>query len=130
MKNLIYLSCVLVVFILAGCNSKPKTEKSSALTGIWQNEKDSSTAIEFSENGNYDLRVHGQRISEMSSGDSLTQKFLYDSLSNVINLRIYDDKNKDTVKCKLVFINQGRIKLSMIFNDTVISEAEYFKVKI
>lgn len=130
MKNLMYLFVILALFALSGCNTKQTTVESSVLTGIWQNKNDSSISINFAKNGDYDLRIHGQRISEMPSGDPFTQKFLFDSLSNGINLMIYDTKSEDTIKCKLVFVEAGRIKISMILQDTVISEAEYLKVKM
>ena len=130
MKNSVYLLLVLVVFVLVGCTSKARNGKDTKLAGIWQNANNTSAAIEFTKNGDYHLRFQGERISAMSTGDTGSEKFTYDSLSSSPNLKIFDNKKSDTTCGELVFINSNRIKISIIFHDTIVSEAEFFKIII
>jgi hypothetical protein len=130
MKNSIYLLLVLVVFVLVGCTSKPRNYKDTQLAGIWQNANNASIAVEFTKNGDYHLRFQGERISATSTGETVIEKFTYDTLSSSPNLKIFDSKKSDTTRGELVFINPNRIKISILFHDTIVSEAEFFKIII
>jgi len=129
MKNSIYLFLVLTVFLIGGCNQKPSSEFISDLVGIWQNKTVATSAIEFTKNGEYYLRMNGKRLIVMSPIDSTAQQFIYDSLSNDINLKIFSKINGDTTKGKLVFLDSNKIKISLINADTVLSETEFFRLR-
>jgi len=129
MKNLIYVLLVSIVFVQVGCKEKRSNENKSSLVGIWQNKTVATSAIEFTENGEYYLRLNGKRLIIMSPIDSAAQQFRYDSLSKGINLKIFAKINSDTTKEKLVFLNPDRIKISLINADTILSESEFFRLK-
>jgi hypothetical protein len=126
MKTLNYLVLVFVITILAGCNNKQKTQDNSAIVGIWQNTTNSIAAIEFTTDGAYYLRMNGERLLD---SDSTITKYSYNPLSEENNLMIYGNSKANNTQAKLVIINPERIKISLIHQDTIVSEAEFTKVK-
>jgi hypothetical protein len=127
MKISIYVFLVLTLFIFGGCQQKPSSKNNSDLVGIWQNKTVAKSAIEFTENGEYYLRIEGKRLIVKSPIDSTAQQYIYDSISDGINLKIFSKINGDTTKGKLVFLDSNKIKISLINADTILSETEFFK---
>jgi hypothetical protein len=125
MKKLFYLLLCFVCFIQVGCNKKQKNEKNKDIIGIWQNTAQPNSAIEFTENGEYFVRIDGKRLY---TSDSINVKYIYDVSLGEKNLKLFT-KSNDTTIHKLLVINPDRIKLSLIHNDTVVTETEFTKLK-
>jgi len=126
MKFLNYFLASLVITFLAGCSNNQKNNDSKAIVGIWQNTSNPDASIEFTSEGEYFLRFHGERIL---TNDSLVEKYSYNSLSNENNLIIYGNPRAGNTQGKLVVIKPGRIKISLVHQGTIVSEAEFTKVK-
>ncbi len=127
MKNLNYLFLGIAITILAGCNNKQnKEDNNKAITGIWQNTTNPNAAIEFTSGGVYYLRMNGERLLE---NDSTITKYSYDPLSEENNLIIYGNPKAGDSQAKLVIISPERIKISLVSQGSVVSEAEFTKVK-
>lgn len=126
MKSSNYIALVIVFTILAGCNHKQKTQDNSAIVGIWQNSTNPIAAIEFTLYGAYYLRMNGERLLD---GDSTITKYSYDPASEENNLIIYGNSKVNNTQAKLVIISPERIKISLVNHDTIVSEAEFIKIK-
>jgi hypothetical protein len=128
MKNSIYLLFGFALSILMGCDRKQMNENANKneIAGIWQNTADSHTAIEFTKDGEYYFRLSGKRVITCNSK---VLKYFYDSLSNGSNLKICGDMKGDTSEGKLVFVNPDKIKFSLFHKDTIVSVAEYIRMK-
>ncbi len=126
MKASNYLALVFAIIILAACNNQQKKQDDTSITGIWQNTTNSIAAIEFTTDGAYYLRMHGERLLD---SDSTITKYSYDPSSEENNLIIYGNSKANNTQAKLVIISPERIKISLIHQDTIVSEAEFTKVK-
>ena len=126
MKNSFYLLLCFVFFLQIGCVKKQKNEKSKDIIGIWQNTSYPNNAIEFTEDGEYFVRIGGKRLI---TSDSIKDKYTYDLSLEDKNLKIFRNSKSDTSIGKLVIINADRIKISLIHSDTVVSESEFIKLK-
>lgn len=127
MKNLNYLFLGITITFLAGCNNKQtKVDSNKAIIGIWQNTSNSIAEIEFTKEGTYYLRMNGERILD---NDSTIIKYSYDPQSEGNNLIIYGNPKAGDVQATLVIISPERIKISMIHEGKVISDAEFTKAK-
>ena len=126
MKNSFILLLCFVFFIQIGCSKKQKNEKSKDIIGIWQNTSHPNSAVEFTENGEYFVRIDGKRLM---TSDSMKPKYIYDLSLGEKNLKIFHISKNDTSIGKILFINPDRIKLSLIHSDTVVSESEFTKLK-
>jgi hypothetical protein len=126
MKNLNYLLSGFVIIILVGCNNNQTHNNNQAIVGIWQNTATANTAIEFTKDGNYYLRLNGERLL---IDDSLVEKYSYDPISEGNNLIIYGNPKAGNTQSKLVVITPVRIKISMVSHGITTSEAEFSKVK-
>jgi uncharacterized lipoprotein NlpE involved in copper resistance len=127
MKNLNYLLVGFVITILLGCNNKQTRKDNSAIIGIWKNTTNANTAIEFTKDGYYYLRLNGERLL---LDDTIKDKYSYDPLSEGNNLIIYGNPKAGNTQSKLVVINPERIKISLISQGKIVSEAEFIKVKV
>lgn len=123
-SNFLVLGFILV--IMAGCSSKQKYDANKAIVGIWQNTTNPGAAIEFTKEGDYYLRMDGERLL---TGDSIVEKYSYDPLSEENNLIIYGNSKMNATQAKLVIINPERIKISLVHQETIVSEAEFTKEK-
>jgi hypothetical protein len=126
MKNLFFLLLCFVFFIQIGCDKKQKNEKSKDIIGIWQNTSQPNSAVEFTENGDYYVRIDSKRLMIF---DSIKDKYIYDLSLGERNLKIFRISKNDTSIGKLLVINPDRIKISLIHSDTVVSESEFTKLK-
>ena len=127
MKILNYLFLSLVIIFLASCNNnKPSGTDNKAIVGIWQNTSNPNSAIEFTKDGNYYLRINGERLL---IDDSTVEKYSYNPLSTENNLIIYGNPKAGNTQSKLVIINPGHIKISLFSQGTIVSEAEFTKMK-
>lgn len=126
MKISNYFLLVFSITILLGCNNKPTIDDNKAIVGIWQNMTNPKAAIEFTKEGNYYLRIDGERIL---SDDSTTDKYTYNALSTENNLKIFNSVKAGNTEGKLMIISPERIKISLISQATFVSEAEFTKVK-
>jgi len=126
MKNSFILLLCFVFFIQIGCNKKQKNEKSKDIIGIWQNSSHPNSAIEFTENGEYFVRIDGKRLM---TSDSIMDKYIYDLSLGEKNLKIFRNSKSDTAIGKLLVLNPDRIRISLIHSDTIISESEFTKLK-
>lgn len=112
--------------ILVGCSSNQKNYENKAIVGIWQNSSNPDASIEFTSNGDYYLRMNGERLFD---NDSTIEKYSYDPISNGNNLIIYGNPKVGATQAKLMIINAGQIKISLFNQGTVVSEAEFTKVE-
>jgi len=115
-----------VFFIQIGCDKKQKNEKSKDIIGIWQNTSHQNSAVEFTENGEYFVRIDGKRLM---TSDSIKDKYIYDLSLGENNLKIFRNSKSDTTIGKLLVLNPDRIKISLIHSDTIVSESEFTKLK-
>lgn len=129
MKNSIYALLFLILIMLGGCNKHPGSEKNADLVGIWQNKTDTTSAIEFTKNGEYYVRIAGERLVTMSPIDSTPKQYIYDATSNDVNLKLFSKINSDTVKVKLVFLDSDKIKILLINTDTAFTETEFIRLE-
>ncbi len=125
MKISFPLALVLIITILAGCSSKQTKNDNQSIIGIWQNSTNPKAAIEFTKEGNYYLRIDGERIL---SDDSTTDKYAYNALSKENNLKIFNSLKVGNTEGKLVILSSERIKISLVNQGTIVSEAEFTKV--
>ena len=125
MKISRYLVLSVLITFLVGCSNDHKKVDNSAIIGIWQNTTTPNAAIEFTKDGEYFLRMNGERLY---ANDSIVDKYSYDPLSKENNLIIYGNSKTNNTQAKLVIINPGRIKISLVNMGTVVSEAEFTKV--
>lgn len=127
MKISNYLFICVVLIILVGCNNKkPTTTNNKAIIGIWQNTTYPNSAIEFTKDGKYYIRINGDRIL---TDDSIVERYNYDPLAEGNNLIIYGNPRAGNTQSKLVVINPGHIQISLISQGTIVSEAEFTKIK-
>lgn len=126
MKNFHFLLLGFIFTILVGCSNNQKKDSNKAIVGIWQNTTNSNAAIEFTKEGDYYLRIKGERIL---TDDSLVEKYSYDPLSKGNNLIIYGNSKMNNTQARLVVIKPGQIKISLINQGSVVSEAEFTRVK-
>jgi hypothetical protein len=126
MKKCIYLLFGVILSVLTSCDNKQMNVRKTEIVGIWQNSSDSNTAIEFTENGNYYFRLKGER---MIPKDSKVLKYIYDSLSEGPNLKIYEDMAGDTTEGILEQINPNTLKFSLVVKDSIVSKVEYTRIK-
>jgi hypothetical protein len=125
MKISNYILLVFIITILAGCSSNQTNEDNKTIVGIWQNTTNPKASIEFTKEGNYYLRIDGERIL---SDDSTTDKYSYNSSSKANNLKIFNSVKAGNTEGKLVILNPDRIKISLVSKGTIVSEAEFTKV--
>lgn len=97
-----------------------------AIAGIWQNTSNPNTAIEFTEEGNYYLRINGERLI---IDDSTAEKYSYNPLSTGNNLIIYGKSKAGNTQSKLVILNPGHIKISVFSQGNIVTEAEFTKMR-
>jgi hypothetical protein len=114
------------IAILAGCNNKQAKVDKSAIIGIWQNTTTPNAAIEFTREGEYYLRINGERLL---IDDTIKDKYSYDPLAEGNNLIIYGNPRAGNTQSKLVVISPDRIKISLVSRGTIVSVAEFTKVK-
>lgn len=126
MKISHYLLLGFVIAIMTGCSSNQKHDTNKAIVGIWQNTTTPNAAIEFTSDGEYYLRLNGDRLL---TDDSIVEKFSYDPLSKENNLIIYGNTKTSTTQAKLVIITPERIKISLVHQGKIVSEADFTKVK-
>lgn len=126
MKFSNYLIFGFVIAVMIGCNNEKKNEDNKAIIGIWQNTTNPDASIEFTKDGEYFIRFNGERIL---NNDSVAEKYSYNSISNGNNLIIYGNPRADNTQGRLVVIAPGRIKISLVHQGTIVSEAEFTKVK-
>ena len=115
-----------MIAIIFGCSNNQKSNDKNNIVGIWQNTTTPNAAIEFTSDGEYYLRLNGERLL---NDDSMVEKFSYDPLSEGNNLIIYGNTKISTTQAKLVIISPERIKISLIHQGTIVSEADFTKVK-
>jgi uncharacterized lipoprotein NlpE involved in copper resistance len=127
MKISTYLLLGFVITILVGCNNKQKNNDNTVILGIWQNTTNPDASIEFTREGNYYLRFKGERILP---DDSIAEKYSYDPLSKENNLRIFGNVKAGNTAGNLVVISPERIKISLVSQGTIVSEAEFTKVNV
>lgn len=125
LKNFNYLLLGFIITIMVGCNNKQSQNTNKAIIGIWQNTTNANTAIEFTNDGNYYLRLNGERLL---IDDTIADKYSYDPLSKGNNLIIYGNPKTGNTQSKLVIISPERIKISLISQEKIVSEAEFTKV--
>lgn len=125
MKISHYLFLSVLITFLAACASDQKKADSKAIIGVWQNTSTPNAAIEFTEDGEYFLRLNDERLL---TNDSTVEKYSYDPLSDENNLIIYGNTKMNTTQAKLVVIDPERIKISLIHQGSIVSEAEFTKV--
>jgi len=126
MKISKYVLLSIVITIIHGCGNNQKNDANKAIVGIWQNTTTPNAAIEFTSDGEYYLRLNGERLL---TDDSIVEKFSYDPLSKENNLIIYGNIKTSTTQAKLVIITPERIKISLVHQGTIVSEADFTKVK-
>lgn len=126
MKNSFVLLLCLVFFIQIGCTTNQKNEKSKEIIGIWQNASHPKNAVEFTENGEYFVRIDGKRFL---ASDSIKDKYIYDLSLGEKNLKIFHNSTDYTTIGKLLVLSPDRIKISLIHSDTIVSETEFTKLK-
>jgi hypothetical protein len=98
----------------------------SAIFGIWQNTTTPNAAIEFTPEGEYYLRINGERLLV---DDTIRDMYSYNPLAEGNNLIIYGNPRAGNTQSKLVIINPERIKISLVSQGIIVSEAEFTKVK-
>ena len=126
MKFSNYLLFGFLSVILLRCNTKQTKVDKTAIIGIWQNTTTPNAAIEFTRDGDYYLRINGERLL---IEDTIKDMYSYDPLAEGNNLIIYGNPKAGNTQSKLVIINPERIKISLVSNGTIVSEAEFTKVK-
>lgn len=126
MKNSHYLLLGLLFPILVGCSNNQMKDNNNSIVGIWQNTTNPNTSIEFTKDGDYYLRINGERIL---TNDSTVEKYTYYPQSKENNLVIYGNAEMNNTQARLVVINPEQIKISLVHQGTVVSEAEFSKVK-
>ena len=126
MKISHYLFLSVLIAFLVGCNNDQKKADNKAIIGVWQNTANPNAAIEFTEAGEYFLHMDGERLL---TNDSTVEKYSYDPLSEENNLIIYGNAKMNTTQARLVIINPERIKISLVHQGTIVSDAEFTKVK-
>ena len=126
MKILNSVLLSLLILILFGCENKQAISYNSAIIGIWQNTANWDASVEFTGDGEYYIRIRGKRIL---NNDSIAEKYSYNSLSNGNNLIIYGNPRAGNALGELVVISPGKIKISLVNQGTIVSEAEFTKVK-
>jgi len=126
MKISFYLLLSLLFTILVGCDHNIKKDNNKAIVGIWQNTSNPGSAIEFTKDGDYYLRLNGERLL---ISDSTIERYSYDPVSEENNLIIYGNQRAGETQAKLVLINPERIKIALLHQGTTVSEAEFTKVK-
>lgn len=129
MKTPLAVFMGLFLAIIAGCSNHQSTKIKTDIVGIWQNVADNATAIEFTNAGEYYLRVSGARVEPIGPENPVVSTYSYDSTAPGVNLKIFDGIRKANTEGTLVFLDPDRIQLSLIRNDTVISKSEYTRVK-
>jgi hypothetical protein len=73
----------IVITIVLGCSNNQKNDDDKAIVGIWQNTTNPASAIEFTKEGDYYIRMNGERLL---LSDSIIEKYKYDPLSTENNL--------------------------------------------
>ncbi|MDO9257119.1 MAG: hypothetical protein Q7U54_16485 [Bacteroidales bacterium] len=126
MKISFYLLSGLFLTILVGCSNNQKKDDNKAIIGIWQNTTTPNAAVEFTREGDYYLRINGERLS---IDDTIKDKYSYDPLAEGNNLIIYGNPKAGNTQSKLVVISPERIKISLVSQGSIVSEAEFTKVK-
>lgn len=126
MKISLFVLSGLFFTILVGCDNNQKKDNNKAIVGIWQNITNPDSAIEFTKEGDYYLRLNGERLL---INDSIIEKYSYDPVSEENNLIIYGNQRAGDTQAKLVIINPERIKIALLHQGTIVSEAEFTKVK-
>lgn len=126
MKISNYVLFSLFIAILFGCNSKQTKVDKKAIIGIWQNTTTPNAAIEFTREGDYYLRINGERLL---IDDTIKDNYSYDPAAEGNNLIIYGNPKAGNTESKLVIISPERIKISLVSQGTIVSEAEFTKVK-
>jgi len=126
MKVSHYFLLSLVIALLAGCSNNQKNADNKAIIGIWQNTTNPENAIEFTRDGDYYIRMNGERLL---TDDSIIEKYSFNPLSRENNLIIYGNPKAGNTQARLVVINTEQIKISLVHQGTVVSEAEFTKVK-
>lgn len=129
MKTPLAILMGLFLAIIAGCSNPQSTKIKTDVVGIWQNVANNATAIEFTNAGEYYLRVSGARVEPIGPENPVVSTYTYDSIVSGINLKIFDGLQKASTQGTLVFLDPDRIQISLIRNDTVISKSEYTRVK-
>lgn len=109
---------------MSACSNNQKSDANSGIVGIWQNTTTPNAAIEFTIDGEYYLRMNGERLL---TDDSIVEKFSYDPISKENNLIIYGNSKMNTTQAKLIFIDPEHIKISLANQGTIISEADFTK---
>lgn len=126
MKTSLFILLGFVIPFMVGCNNNPTKDSNNAIVGIWQNTSNPGSAIEFTNDGNYYLRLNGERLL---ISDSIIEKYSYDPVSEENNLIIYGNQRAGYTQAKLVLINPERIKIAVLHQGNIVSEAEFTKVK-
>jgi len=126
MKISKFLLVGLIVALMAGCANKQTKVDKSAIFGIWQNTTTPNAAIEFTPEGEYYLRINGERLLV---DDTIRDMYSYNPLAEGNNLIIYGNPRAGNTQSKLVIINPERIKISLVSQGIIVSEAEFTKVK-
>jgi hypothetical protein len=114
------------ISILISCGNNPKKSDSKAIVGIWQNTTNPNAAIEFTMDGEYYLRLNGARLLP---NDSTVEKYSYDPLSEGNNLIIYGNPRTSNTQAKIKFMKSEQMKISLVSQGKIISEANFTKVK-
>jgi hypothetical protein len=127
MKNSIILLTVLILLIVGACQTKHTKENNSKIVGIWQDKNVKNNSIEFTENNEYFIRKDNKRLEIKSSSDSISQIHFFYKFSEEKNLKIFSDPN-DTTKCNIVFLDSNNIKFSILRADTILYEAEFYRI--
>lgn len=126
MKISKYLLSGLFFTILLSCSNNQKKDNNKAIVGIWQNTTTPNAAVEFTREGYYYLRINGERLL---IDDTIKDMYSYDPLAEGNNLIIYGNPKAGNTQSKLVVISPERIKISLVSQGTIVSEAEFTKVK-
>jgi len=126
MKKLFYCTLVIGCCMQFGCESKQKELTSETIIGVWQNTTNQSVSVEFTESFEYNVIVNGEKILNK---DSVADMYSFSPNLKEKNLKIFNSSRNDTTKCNLIIINPKKIKLSILHADTVVSEAEFIKIK-
>jgi len=126
MKISIYLLSGLIIAIIFGCSNNQKSNAKNDIVGIWQNTTTPNAAIEFTSDGEYYLRMNGERLL---TDDSIVEKYSYEPLSKENNLIIYGNTKTSNTQAKLVIISAERIKISLVHQGKIVSQADFTKVK-
>lgn len=125
MKISKYLLSGLFFIILLSCSNNQKKDNNKAIVGIWQNTTTPNAAVEFTREGYYYLRINGERLL---IDDTIKDMYSYDPLAEGNNLIIYGNPKAGNTQSKLVVISRERIKISLVSQGTIVSEAEFTKV--